>query len=40
MAEKSLPPEHPQLKEYRNTLAQCKSAAEKQPNSDSNVENP
>jgi hypothetical protein len=26
MAEKVLPPEHPQLKEYRETLAKCKAA--------------
>ena len=28
MAEKSLPPEHPQLKEYRETLAKCEAAIE------------
>jgi len=26
MAEKVLPPEHPQLNEYRETLAKCKAA--------------
>ena len=26
MVEKFLPPEHPQLKEYRDTLAKCREA--------------
>ena len=30
MAERLLPPEHPQLKEYRETLAKCRAASVEQ----------
>jgi hypothetical protein len=30
MAEKSLPPEHPELEEYRETLARCRAALAEQ----------